>query len=193
MKKVNIYLILTALLLIVLGGICITHPGDGFQAIAWLIGLLILLTGCLGLLFGMKAHKILPNAGSSRILAAFQIVVGLLFLCNKVLAAEAIIVIFAMWILFEGISLSVLSIDYKRAGYERWWLMLILGVCSMFLSFLAMRNPTGVGNFMGLLLGLGILANGVERIVAFFGLKRIEKQAKENQESTTPIDIDDEN
>ena len=88
MKRVNIYLFLSALLLIVLGVVCILNPGESFVTMAWLVGLLILLTGVFGLLFGLRAQRYLPNAGSTTLLAVFQIVVGLMFLANGLLAAR---------------------------------------------------------------------------------------------------------
>lgn len=191
MKKVNLYLIVTALLLIVLGVICILNPGESFVAMASIIGLLILLTGVFGLLFGLKAQKYLPNAGSTTLLAMFQIVVGVLFVCNGLIAAESLVVVFAIWVMFEGISLAVLSFDYKRAGYDRWWLMALLGLYSLILGFFALRNPAGVGTIFGVLLGVGIFANGIERIVAITALRRIQKQLQELKESEEAVNIDD--
>ncbi len=191
MKKINFYLFLSALLLIVLGLVCIFNPVEIFQSMAWLVGLMILLTGISGLLFGLKEQKELPNAGSSVMLAIFQILVGILFVCNGLLAASTMVVVFALWVMFEGISLSVLSFDYKRSGYQQWWLMLLLGILSLLLGFFALRNPGGVGAAFGILLGLGILSNGIERVVACFALKRIRNRIRDFKESLTATNIDD--
>ena len=69
--------------------------------------------------------------------------------------------------------------------------MLLLGLCSIVLGFLALRNPEKTGIFLGVLLGIGILANGIVRIVAFFGLKRIENRLRDLKESATATPIDD--
>jgi uncharacterized membrane protein HdeD (DUF308 family) len=191
MKRVNTYLLITALLMIVLGVVCILNPVDIFNSMAWLVGLLILCTGVTSLFFGLRAQRYLPNAGSTTLLAVFQILVGLMMLGNSVLSAVAIVAIFAIWVMFEGVSLSVLSFDYKRSGYERWWIMLLLGVCSLVLGFLALRNPEKVEALMGILLGIGIFANGIERVVAFSALKRIGNTLRDIRESATAYNIDD--
>lgn len=191
MKRINVYLIITAVLLIVLGVVCIFNPGAGFASAAWLMGLLILLSGVSSLIFGLRAQAFLPNAGSTTLLAVFQIIVGLMLGTNILASEVALIAVFAMWVMFEGISLAVLSIDYKKGGYNRWWLMTLLGVCSILLGFLALRKPETTGAFLGILLGLGILANGIVRIVAFFGLKRIENRLRDLKESATARPIDD--
>lgn len=191
MKRVNTYLLITALLMIVLGVVCILNPVDIFNSMSWLVGLLILCTGVTALFFGVRAKRYLPNAGSTTLLAVFQIVVGLMMLGSNYLAATAIVAVFALWVMFEGISLAVLSFDYKRSGYERWWIMLLLGSCSLILGFLALRNPEEVKVLMGVLLGIGIFANGIERIVAFSALKRIGNTIRDIKESRDAINIDD--
>lgn len=182
---------ITALLMIVLGVVCILNPVDIFNSMSWLVGLLILCTGVTALFFGVRAQRYLPNAGSTTLLAVFQIVVGLMMLGSNYLAATAIVAVFALWVMFEGISLAVLSFDYKRSGYERWWIMLLLGSCSLILGFLALRNPEEVKVLMGVLLGVGIFANGIERIVAFSALKRIGNTIRDIKESRDAINIDD--
>ena len=191
MKRINIYLIITAVLLIALGVVCIFNPGAGFVSEAWLMGLFILASGISSLIFGLRAQAFLPNAGSTTLLAIFQIIVGLMLATNILASQIALIAVFAMWVMFEGVSLAVLSIDYKKGGYDRWWVMLLLGVCSILLGFLAIRKPESTGAFLGILLGLGILANGIVRIVAFFGLKRIENRLRDLKESATARPIDD--
>lgn len=191
MKKVNIYLIVTAVLLILLGVVCIFNPRAGFASAAWLMGLLILCSGISSLIFGLRAQAFLPNAGSTTLLALFQIVVGLMLATNILASQVALIAVFAMWVMFEGISLAVLSIDYKKGGYDRWWLMTLLGVCSILLGFLALRKPESTGAFLGILLGLGILANGIVRIIAFFALRRISNTLRDLKESATATPIDD--
>ena len=191
MKRINIYLIITALLLIVLGVVCIFNPGASFASAAWLMGLVILVSGVSSLIFGLRAQAFLPNAGSTTLLAVFQIIVGLMLASNILVSEVALIVVFSMWVIFEGVSLSVLSIDYRKGGYDRWWLMLILGVCRRVLGPPGRREPETTGAFLGVLIGLGILANGIIRIVAFFGLRRINKRLRDLKESATATPIDD--
>ena len=191
MKRINTYLIITAVLLIALGVVCIIHPGASFASAAWLMGLLIIASGVFSLIFGLRAQAFLPNAGSTTLLAVFQIIVGLMLATNILASEVALIAVFSMWVLFEGVSLAVLSLDYKKGGYDRWWLMLLLGLCSIILGFLALRNPERTGVFLGVLLGLGILANGIIRIVAFFGLRRINKRLRDLKESATATPIDE--
>lgn len=191
MKKVSLYLIVTALLLIVIGVVCMVKPNDGFESMAQLLAILIMLAGLSTLLFGIRSKGQLPNTGMTTFLGIFELVVGLLFLVNGLLAATTLIVVFAMWVLFEGISLSVLAFDYRKSGYDRWWMMLLLGICSIVLGFAAMCNPESTGALLGILLGLGLFSNGIIRLVAFVALRRIHSTLRDMKDSATAIEIDD--
>ena len=191
MKRSRIHLIVTALLLIVVGVVCIVNPGAGFATMAWLVGLLLMVSGVITLLFSVKSRGVLPNATMSSFLGVFELVIGVLFLVNIMFAATTLIIVFALWVLFEGISLTVLSFDYKRVGYNSWWIMSILGVVSIILAFLALRYPESTSSLLGILLGLGVFSNGVVRLVAYFALRKIGDTVRDVKESLTAHNIDD--
>jgi len=191
MKQSRFYLIVTALMLVVLGVVCLVNPKECFETMAWLVGVLMLVAGCTTLLFSLKARNVLPNSSTTIFLGIFQLFIGLMFMGNSLLAATTLIVLFSVWVMFEGVSLSVLAFDYKKAGFAYWWTMLLLGVCSIVLGFRAMRNPDTTSAIFGILLGLGILSNGIIRIVAFCALKRIENRLRDLRDSATAINIDD--
>ena len=177
--KIKIHLALTALILITLGVICVLNPLESFVTISWLIGLLILLSGVITLLFGLRAQAILPNAASTTLLAIFQIVIGCIFMLNTWIASGTLTVVFAMWMLFESISILVGSIDYKRAGYQQWWLMLIFGAVSIALSFVAICNPEPTALAITSLLGVALMAIGFVRLAAIPAVGRLQKRIKE--------------
>lgn len=191
MKQSRIYLIITAILLLCVGVVCVLNPGESFVASAWIVGLLIVLSGASTLLFGVRSRGILPNSSMTTFLGIFELVVGTLFLINGMFAAATLVVVFALWVLFEGISLAVLSFDYKRYGFASWWIMTLLGVASIVLGVLALRYPVDTGIVLGILLGLGIFANGLVRIVAFFAIKRISNKIQDIKDSATAYNIDD--
>ncbi len=190
MKKINVYLIVTAILLIVLGVLCIANPGASFLSTAWIMGLIILLSGISQFIMGLTLGRMLPNAGMTTLMGLLQIIIGVMLLGNDLLASTTLIVAFAMWVMFEGISLAVNAFEYKHFHFGGWWIMLLLGICSIVLGFLALQNPDVTAPSLGMLVGLGILANGIVRIVAFFGIKRIGNRIRDFKEKVEAISID---
>lgn len=177
--KIKIHLFLTAALLIALGVICILNPFRSFQTVAWLIGLLIMISGVITLLFGLKAQAVLPNAASTTLLALFQMIIGGIFMLNSWIAEGTLIVVFAVWMLFESLSILVGAIDYKRAGYQQWWLMLLFGIISIGLSFFAICHPEATTIAITALLGIGLLAIGIVRLAAIPAIGRLQRRLKE--------------
>lgn len=173
--KIKIHLILTGLILLALGIICVLNPFKSFQAVAWLIGLLILCSGVTTLLFGLRAQAILPNAASTTLMAIFQIIIGSIFMLNGWIAESTLIVVFAVWMLFESLSILVGAFDYRRAGYQQWWLMLIFGIVSVVLSFYAICRPDITAITITALLGLGLMSIGVVRLAAIPAVSRLQR------------------
>lgn len=179
MKKVTatkIYLLITAILLIVMGFLFIFNPGSGMVSVAWFAGLLMLISGFCTLIFSMSRQAVMPNAGSTTLMSVLQIVLGIILLSNRGLAVMTIIVMFGMWIIVEGIQLAILSFDYKKYGLKQWWLMLLLGICSTVLGLYALTHPVATGATISILVGLAIISNGITRMVVFFGINKVQNR-----------------
>ena len=185
MKKVTstkIYLVVTAVLLIVLGCLFLFRPAEGIVEVAWLAGVLLLVSGCFTLFFSLRSQAIMPNAGSTTLMSVLQIILGLMFLFNRGLTVATLILMFGMWIIVEGIQLAVLSFDYKKYGMKQWWLMLILGICSVVLGFFALLRPDVSSVTISILVGLAIISNGIVRLVAFSGINRVQRRVESVKE-----------
>ena len=166
------------MLLVVLGCLIVAKPVEGLSEIAWLAGLLMLVSGLCTLIFSIRGQAVMPNAASTTLMSVLQIILGCMFLFNNALSAMTLIVMFAMWIEVEGIQLAVLSFEYKKFGYRQWWLMLILGICSVVLGFYALLHPAATGVTISLLVGVAIIANGITRLVAFFAINRVQHRVE---------------
>ena len=88
-------------------------------------------------------------------------------------------IIFASWILIEGIILAVQSFDYKQLGFSAWWSVLLLGIAGAVLGFLGLKNPDVAGTALSWIIGLGIISAGVAYLLALFGINRV-KQFRAN-------------
>lgn len=187
--KVKIHLILTAIILMAVGVLCVIYPENSLGPLTWLLGVLILASGCFTILFSLKAQKILPNASSTTLLGVFQIMLGSLFVMStfNMLKNNAIGVLFAIWVMYEGLSLVISSFGYKKATFKHWWIMLLFGLLNVVLGYVALLNAEDVSKVLTVFVGLGVVANGVMRIVAFIAITRIEKKLKQQQEAVQEV------
>ncbi len=177
-KSTKIWICITGVLLVILGVVCIAHPAGTLFSAAWLIGLLTLFSGIAELVFTLNTQRYLPNSGTRMLSALMQIILGCIFLGHNLFLAASLPVIFAAWIMIEGIIMAVRSTDYKSVGFKYWWVILVLGLASAVLGFLGLRNPEAAGRTLSVLIGIGIILYGLSNIIGIAALSRFEKKIK---------------
>jgi len=181
-KNIKIWLAVSGILLVVCGILCLCNSFDTLVAMAWLIGTLTLLSGITTLVFTFKTQHFLPNSASRMLSGLLQIFMGLFFLFHNVALTLSLPIAFAIWVIVEGVSLAIRSFDYKRVGFSYWWCIFLLGVAAAVLGVLGLRDPITSGRTLTTLVGIGIIANGISNLVAFFGLNKLSKAFKEMTE-----------
>lgn len=182
-KNAKIWLAIAGVLLVILGVVCLCKPAATLFATAWLIGCFTLAAGISKLVFTFKTQAFLPNSGSRMLSALLQIILGIIFLCNNLFLTVSLPVIFAMWVLLEGVMLAIGSFDYKKAGFSAWWAILLLGIAGAVLGVLGLRNPDVSAATLSTLIGLGIIALGLAHLTALNGISKFEKKVGEVRKS----------
>ena len=178
-KSIKIWLAVSGILLVAMGILCLCYSAETLFASAWMIGVLTLLSGITKMTFTFQTQLFLPNSGSRMLSALLDILVGCFFLFNTPALAASLPLVFAIWVIIEGVSLAIRSFDYKRVGFGSWWCILLLGIAAAVLGVLAMRNPIASGRTLTTLIGIAVIANGISLLVAFVGLNKLGKAFKE--------------
>ncbi len=181
-NSTKILIAVSGVMFIILGILCIAKPGPALFSIAWLLGLITLISGIAELIMVLNAQRFIPNSGTRVLSAIFQIVVGCLLLGHKWLVTISLPVIFAIFVLVEGIVIAVKAFDYKQVDFKYWWCLLILGVAGAVLGFLGLRNPDVAGKTLSILVGIGAIAEGISFLVTLSGINRFEKRVKDFKE-----------
>ena len=177
-KGTKILLACAGLLLVALGIYCICRPTQTLFASAWLIGLFTLLSGIATLIFTFKTQMFLPNSGTRMLSGLLQIIIGIVFLSNKLLLTVSLPVVFAIWVIIEGVTLAIESFDFKKVGFRGWWCILILGIAAAVLGVSGLRNPADAGRVLSTLIGIGIAATGISYLVALAGISLFQSHVK---------------
>lgn len=175
----KILLAVAGILLIVLGIVCIANPAATLFSTAWMIGCLTLVSGIAELIFTFKTQAFLPNSGTRMLSSILQILLGIIFLGHNLFVTISLPIIFASWVLIEGIIVAVQSFDYKQLGFSAWWSVLLLGIAGAVLGFLGLKNPDVAGTALSWIIGLGIISAGVAYLLALFGINRVESHLKQ--------------
>lgn len=164
---------LTGVALVALGIVCICNPGATMLSASLIIGILTLVSGISTLIMWSRIKFFLPT-GNLLLSGILQVILGLIFLNNKLFLAAAIPVVFAFWLLVEGLILAIRSFDFKAAGFRAWWVLCVLGVAAAVLGTYCIKAPYSVGGpALSYLFGAGIIALGLVDLTALFGIKKL--------------------
>lgn len=172
----KIWLCLSGVLLIVLGVICIVRPDITLVSAAWILGCFTLVEGITKLIFTLKTQRFIPNSGTRMLSSLLDIFFGCFFLFNILETAISLPAVFSLWVMIEGVVIAVDSFDYKKVGFSQWWVILVLGVAGAVLGFYGLRNLDVAAKTLSVLIGIGIVANGLAYILALIGINRFEKK-----------------
>lgn len=177
-KSTKIWLCVAGVLLVILGVLCIAKPDITLVSAAWVLGCLTLFSGCAKLIFTLRTQAFMPNSGTRMLSALLDIFFGCFFLFNILGTAVSLPVVFAIWVMVQGIVIAVQSFDYKTVGFPYWWALLILGVAGAVLGFFGLRNLDVAAVTLSTLIGIAIIANGLAYICAVAGVNRFEKKVE---------------
>ena len=175
-KSTKIWLALAGILLILMGIYCICHPATTLFKTAWIIGLLTLVTGIAKLVFTFRTQAFMPNSGTRMLSGLLLLILGFFILGHKLFATLSLPIVFALWVLVEGIIIAVQSFDYKKVGFPSWWVILILGIAGAVLGVFGLRNPEVTAKTLSTFIGIAVIVLGIAHLVALCGIKKIEKQ-----------------
>lgn len=178
-NSTKIFLACAGILLIILGVVCISRPAETLFASAWLIGLFTLLSGISTLVFTLQTQAFLPNSGTRMLSSLLQIFLGIFFLAHKGALIASLPIVFAVWVMVEGIVIVIESFEFKKVGFSGWWCILLLGIAGAVLGFLGLRYPLAAGTTLTTLIGLAIIFEGVSYLVGLSAARKFEKFFKE--------------
>lgn len=174
----KIWLAIAGILLIALGIMCLKNPVATLLSLAWVIGAGTLLTGIAKLVFTIRTQAFLPNSGTRMLSAILLIVLGFVLLGHKFFVTSSLPIIFAVWVVIEGITIAVQSFDYKKVGFGGWWALLLFGIAAAILGCMGLRNPLVAAHTLSILISAGIIVLGASYLLALLGIQKFERIAR---------------
>ncbi|MBO4621350.1 MAG: DUF308 domain-containing protein [Paludibacteraceae bacterium] len=175
-KSSKIWMCLAGIALVAIGVLCIMYPVSTLLSLAWVFGILLIVGGCTQMGAWSAIHRYIQRSGLMFLSALLQIFLGVVMLFHPEPVMVAIPYIFAFWLIFEGITLSIGSFDFKQVGFRYWWIALCIGIIAACFGMYCIVYP-GVGvETIALLVGIGIILDGVGNWVKVAIVNKVENR-----------------
>ena len=169
---------LSGLALVALGIVCIAYPVSTLLSLSWLLGLIFFVGGCSQFAAWANMRHFMSQSGLMFFSALLQVIAGLLMLFRPEPMASALPWLFAFWLLVEGINLSLSSLDFKQVRMRYWWVLMCAGIVAACFGLWGLVNPNVGTTAIAVLVGVGIILDGVSQWVKVYIANKAEDRLK---------------
>lgn len=155
-------------LMLLTGIFCFINPGQTFLSIAFVIGLVMVINGLIHIcayMLGRGLNNKGDNNGWILTDALITLLLGILVLCNQLVADTAIPLVFGMWVLVSGIlrieAATHINRERKRENFR---ITMISGVLTVVVGLFGFINPLVMFLSTLVLLGFFMVMQGINVI-----------------------------
>ena len=163
------FIALSGILMIVVGIIALVNPAATLVSLAVIIGVFTLISGITTIIYYFSGAKAMYGSGWILFEGLLSLLLGILFLCNEILVADVLPIVFAMWVLFSGITKIISASDIKKFGAKHWWVVLISGIVSTLVGICALVAPIVGVIAITVFVGIGFIMDGIGCFCALAG------------------------
>ena len=164
----RILTIIGGILMVLTGAFCFSSPGQTFLAFAFVVGLVMVLNGTIHAeanLSGRGLHNKGDNNGWILTDALITLLLGILVLCNQLVADTAIPMVFGMWVLVTGIlRIEAATHINKEKKQKNFRVTMITGVLTTLIGLFGFINPLVAWLSTTFLLGFFMVMQGINII-----------------------------
>lgn len=164
----RILTILGGILMVLTGAFCFISPGQTFLALAFIVGFVMVINGAIqtvAYLTGRGFHNKGDNNGWILADALITLLLGILVLCNQLVADTAIPMVFGMWVLVTGIlRIEAATHINKEKKLKNFRTAMITGVLTTLIGLFGFINPLVTWLTTTFLLGFFMVMQGINTL-----------------------------
>ena len=160
--------LLKGVLLIVLGIWMLSMPKESFQAMAFVIGLIVVLGGVAESYFSYRIRRAQGEWGWNFSGGIIDIIIGILLMINPMAILVLITIFVSFWLIVFSVLVIRKAITMKQLGRKNWIINLLFGIVLLLLAIALIWHPQAVGLTMVFWLAFSFLSLGIFRIILAF-------------------------
>lgn len=174
----NMYSILTICLILV-GAVLLIAPGIALDVVCIIFGIYMIIYGAVKIMgyFAKDAYQLAFQFDLA--LGIVIAIVGIVFVCRIARVVQLLSTCIGIVMLVDATFKIQTSIDSKRFGISRWWLMLILAVIVAAIGILLILMPGETTRLMVRLIGLNLCMDGILNLVIVIDTVKTDKALRQ--------------
>ncbi|MFQ8603101.1 MAG: HdeD family acid-resistance protein [Anaerovoracaceae bacterium] len=160
--------IVSGILMLLTGVFCFINPGQTFLAMAFVVGIVMVINGLIhtfAYLLGRGLNNRGDNNGWILTDALITLLLGILVLCNQLVADTSIPMVFGMWVLVSGIlrieAATHIDREKKKNNFRT---TMLTGILTVIIGIFGFINPLVMWLSTVILLGMFMVIQGVNII-----------------------------
>lgn len=150
--------------ILTLAGIwCLINLGQTYAALAFVLGIVMLVSGISSIITYIMGHKDEKLSGWVLAEGIFTTILGIIVLINPFTADVMISIFFGMWLMVSGVLRIVGAFEQRKLGLPYGW-TLILGILSLLVGLYGFVHPLVAGLALAMLLAIFFIMQGINTI-----------------------------
>lgn len=160
--------LLSAILLIVAGIMCMMNPISVLASLVWIIALAIFIEGISDILGYFFLRDTLFSNSWLLIDGILSIIMACFLIGYKDITAVFIPYLFSAWLCFSSLSKLINSFQMKRFNFPIWNWLCALGIVGIIFSLFAFFNPSLAILTISVLLGALLIFQGLVTLIRWY-------------------------
>lgn len=173
----KIFLAVLGILLAAAGVVCLADPLGAVSTVAWLVGLILLVSGISTAIYYFVFGSFLVFAFPVLIKAITDILFGVIFLQHPDGTSRVFVILYGLLLILVGLVAALVAFIARRFVENKaaFGGLLVLGAVSIVLGIVALASDAAGAFLVAIPVGLGLLLMGIGYIVLDVMLFRAEK------------------
>lgn len=164
-KTIKVLSVVAGVLLIAAGVVCLVNQDVAVFSAGVLIGIFMLCSGILEIVMFSYGRKLMFGSGWLLLDGVLTVILSMFLLFNQAFTMVYLPILFALWLMFSGVSKFVASFDLQAVGAHGWGWVMAVGLILMLFGFIALMDPWLGTIAMGITIGIVFILQGIEAIV----------------------------
>jgi len=170
--------LILGLIFICTGLYCLFNTGETYTVFSKVLAYSIMASGLIEIFFIFSKIKEETDWKWSLVFGLTELAIGYILISNPAISFVVLSIIVAFMVLIRSLSAIANSIELRTLGTEDWWVLSVLGVIGVIMSFILINNPKLAGMTVAFWIGLALIMLGLFSVFISLKFRKLNKAAK---------------